>query len=69
MCDTCFDVRSEYKESVWKVSKKITADTKKMRTKSLPSYISSQLLKFSSKAVTCNVTLVFKYGPEIKYQV
>jgi len=59
MCDTCLDKRYEYKESVCEQCQKITANSKKMRIKSLPSYISSQLLKFSSKAVTCNVTLVF----------
>jgi len=59
MCDTCLDKRYEYKERVCERCQKITADIKKMRTKSLPSYISSQLLEFSSKAVTCNVTLVF----------
>ena len=57
MRDTCCDKRPEYQESVR--CQKITAQNKKIRTKSIPSYILSQLLQLSSKAVTRNVTLVF----------
>jgi len=41
MCDTCLDKRYEYKERVCEQCQKITADSKKMRKKSFPSYISS----------------------------